>query len=160
MKAKEIEEPGVVSSKPARSSSTSANLRGIIETVRDWCQERPVRLCVVFGSQASGKTHVHSDVDVALWPVGPVSPLERLRWLSELENALAKDVSLVLVTSDLDPVMGFEIVRQGCLVFENQSGLWMAQRARMWHAYNDSLPFRRAARQRLREFAEEVRRDS
>jgi predicted nucleotidyltransferase len=149
----------VASSEPARSSSTSANLRRIIETVRDWCQERPVRLCVVFGSQASGKTHVHSDVDLALWPLGPVPPLERLRWLSELENALAIDVSLVLVSSDLDPVMGFEIVRQGRLVFEDESGLWMAQRARMWHAYNDSLPFRRAARQRLREFAEEVRRD-
>jgi predicted nucleotidyltransferase len=160
MKTKEIEEAGVASSEPARSSSTSANLGEIIEAVRDWCQERPVRLCVVFGSQASGKIHAHSDVDLALWPVSPVPPLERLRWLSELENALAKDVSLVLVSSDLDPVMGFEIVRQGCLVFEDEPGLWMAQRARMWQFYNDSLPFRRAARQRLREFAEEVRRDS
>jgi predicted nucleotidyltransferase len=160
MKTNEIEEPDVAPSKPARSLSTSANLRGIIETIYAWCQERPVRLCVVFGSQVSGRAHLHSDVDLALWPVGPVPPLERLRWLSELENALVQDVSLVLVSPNLDPVIGFEIVRQGHLVFEAESGLWMGERARMWHAYNDSLPFRRAARQRLREFAEEVRRES
>jgi hypothetical protein len=68
MESKEIEEPGVASSKPAQSSSTSADLRGIIETVRDWCQERPVRLCVVFGSQASGKTQFEARLDDAAMP--------------------------------------------------------------------------------------------
>ena len=124
-----------------------------------WCRERPVRLCVLFGSQVSGKVHPDSDIDLAVWTARPVPPLERLRWLRELETALSRDVSLVLVSPDLDPVVGFEIVRQGCLVFEEKTGLWEAHRAQLWHAYNDSLPFRRAARQRLREFAEEVRRD-
>ena len=123
-------------------ASAGASLAKIIETVDDWCRQRPVRLCVLFGSQATGRLHPHSDVDLALWPSGSVPPLERL------------------VSADMDPVVGYEIVRQGRLIFEEQPGLWAVRRAQLWHAYNDSLPFRRAARQRLREFAEEVRRDT
>ena len=119
-----------------------------------------MRLCVLFGSQVGAKSHPHSDVDLAIWPSRSISPTARLRWLRELETLLAQDVSLVLVSPDLDPVLGFEIVRQGYLIFEAEPGLWAERRAQLWHAYNDSLPFRRATRQRLREFAEEVRRAS
>jgi len=143
----------------APPSSPPTGLREIERAVREWCQERAVRLCVLFGSQASGKAHPESDVDLALWPVSSISTATRLRWLRELESILAQDVSLVLVFPDLDPVLGFEIVRQGYLIFEQETGLWAARRAQLWHAYDDSLPFRRAARQRLHEFAEEARRD-
>jgi predicted nucleotidyltransferase len=142
------------------SESANSSLSNIVGTVNNWCQGRPVRLCVLFGSQVRGKTHPRSDVDLALWPTRPVPPSARLRWLRELETALAHDVSLVLVSPDLDPVVGFEIVRQGYLIFEAEPGLWAERRAHLWHIYNDSLPFRRAARQRLHEFAEEVRRVS
>ncbi len=115
---------------------------------------------MVFGSQVRGNTHSHSDVDLALWPTSPIAPSARLRWLRELETALGQSVSLVLVAPELDPVVGFEIVRQGYIIVEAEPGLWAARRAQLWHAYNDSLPFRRAASQRLREFAEELRRVS
>ena len=95
-----------------------------------------------------------------MWSVAPIPPLTRLSWLRELETALGQDVSLMLVSPDLDPVLGFEIVRQGQLVFEAEPGLWVQRRAQLWHAYNDSRPFRRAARQRLHEFAKEIRRDT
>ena len=36
---------------------------------------------MLFGSQVSGKTHPHSDVDLALWPSHPVPALTRLRWV-------------------------------------------------------------------------------
>ena len=142
-----------------KTAANLADLDKITRTVRCWCCERPVRQCALFGSQVSGKTHARSDVDLALWPAQPVLPLTRLRWLRELEVSLAQGVSLVLVSSDLDPVLGFEIVSKGYPVFEAEPELWASERVRLWHAYNDALPFRRAARQRLREFAEEIRRD-
>ena len=128
-----------------------------IKPLRHWCQDRPIQLCVLFGSQATGKTHTASDVDLAIWPAEPPSTPTRLRWLRELETILTKDVNLVLISADLDPVLGMEIAQQGRLVFEVQPGLWSHHRSQLWHNYNDSLPFRRASRQRLREFAKEVR---
>jgi predicted nucleotidyltransferase len=142
------------------SESVPTDLEEITGIVSDWCGEHAVQVCVVFGSRASGRTHLHSDVDLAVWPAFSPLPADRLCWLRELETALGREVSLVLVSPTLNPVLGFEIARQGRPVFEKEPGLWAAQRARLWHAYNDSLPFRRAARQRLREFAEEVRRDA
>jgi hypothetical protein len=58
-------------------------------------------------------------VDLALWPTHSVSPSVWLRWLCELETALAQNVSLALVSPDLNPVLGFEIVRQGYLIIGN-----------------------------------------
>ena len=100
------------------SRSTNSDLSRIVRTVNGWCRGRPVRLCVLFGSRVGGKRHPHSDVDLALWPTSLIAPSARLRWLRELETTLVQNVSLVLVSPDLDPVLGFEIVRQGHLVFE------------------------------------------
>ena len=124
----------------------------------EWCRTQPIRLCVLFGSQATGQARLNSDVDLAVWSFEPLSTPIRLRWLRELETLLTREVSLILVSADLDPVLGFEIARDGHLIFEREPGLWAHHRAQLWHAYHDSLPFRRAARQRLRQFAEEVRR--
>lgn len=135
----------------------ATDLEEIVERLREWCREQPVRLCVLFGSQATGRMHAGSDVDVAVWPAERLLTTTKLDWVVELEDILGRQVSLVLVSPDLDPVLGFEIVRDGRLVFESEPGLWMKQRAQLWHAYNDSLPFRRAAREQLRQFAEEVR---
>jgi predicted nucleotidyltransferase len=123
-----------------------------------WCQQQPIRLCVLFGSQATGQTHERSDIDLAIWPAEALSTPARLRWITELEALLGQDVSLVLVSADLDPVLGMEIVRHSRLIYEREPELWLHHRAQLWHAYNDSLPFLWAARQRLHEFAEEVRR--
>lgn len=128
------------------------------EKLRTWCQSHHVRVCVLFGSQATGQADAHSDVDLAIWPSGPPSTQTRLRWLRELEEMLGKAVSLVVVSADLEPVLGMEIVRHGQLIYEREPELWAHQRLQLWHAYNDSLPFRRAARQQLHQFAEEVRR--
>jgi predicted nucleotidyltransferase len=131
-----------------------------VNLLKEWCQIQPVRLCVLFGSQTTGQTHAHSDIDLAIWPMEPLSTPTRLRWVSELETMLDRDVSLVLVSADLDPVLGMEIYRHGRLVYEREPELWFHHRLQLWHAYNDSLPFLRAARQRLHQFAEEVRRGS
>jgi len=112
---------------PSRSLDRTASplsLQEIVGSVGRWCQARPVHLCVLFGSQTKGQAHSRSDVDLAIWPAHSLPPLTRLSWLRELETALAQDVSLVWVSPELDPVLGFEIVRTGRLVFEMERGLW------------------------------------
>jgi predicted nucleotidyltransferase len=126
--------------------------------LKTWCHEKPVRLCVLFGSQATGQATEKSDIDLAVWPAESPSSPDRLRWVRELETMLNRNVSLVLVSADLDPVLGVEICRHGCLIYEREPELWFHHRLQLWHAFNDSLPFLRAARQQLHNFAKEVRR--
>jgi predicted nucleotidyltransferase len=141
------------------------NTSQIITAVHDWCQKRPIRLCVLFGSQATGQTHPGSDVDLAVWPSDSSDSAEspdsgtKLGWLVELQNLLDKEVSLALVSSNLDPVLGMEIVQDGRVIFSAEANLWHKERVRLWHAYNDSLPFRRAAREQMRHFARGLTHD-
>jgi hypothetical protein len=81
-----------------------------------------------------------------------------LQWHAQIERLLEQDVSLVIVSPDLDPVLGFEIVRDGQLLFEREPGLWAHHRAQLWHIYCDTVPLRRLKRRLLHEFAETVRR--
>lgn len=128
------------------------------DLLQSWCQQQPIRLCVLFGSQATGQASEQSDVDLAVWPAGAVSTPVRLRWVREMESMLNQRVSLVLVSADLDPVLAMEICRHGRLIYEREPELWFHHRLQLWHTYTDSLPFLRAARQQLHHFAEEVRR--
>lgn len=135
---------------------TKFDLATVLPNLTEWCATRAVRLCVLFGSQATGTAHPHSDVDLAVWPAKTTAP-DYLPWLRELETMLGREINLVIVSADLDPVLGMEIVRHGQLLYEREPEAWNHHRLQLWHAYNDSLPFRRRARQSLREFAEEVR---
>lgn len=120
--------------------------------VQTWCQNQPISLCVLFGSQATGKTHPHSDVDLAVWTTESSTSAQKLQWVVNLERLLNKDISLVIVSPDLDPVLDWEIVKNGRLLYQQEPELWMQERSRLWHAYNDSLPFRRAAFQREKQW--------
>jgi predicted nucleotidyltransferase len=132
------------------------NVQQMMTKIADWCSERPVKLCVLFGSQATGRQRPDSDVDLAIWPNQSPSAQTKLTWLRELETLLGKSVSLALVSADLDPVLGFEIVRDGRVIYEQQPELWFKHRSQLWFAYTDSLPFRQEARRQLKQFAKEV----
>jgi predicted nucleotidyltransferase len=126
--------------------------------IASWCRERPVRLCVAFGSRALGKERPESDLDLAVWATPLPPAAERLRWLRELTDAAQFPVQLVFVTPRLDPVLGLQIARDGVLLHEAEKDSWTGERVRLWHLYQDSLPFLRAARRQLAAFAEQVRR--
>lgn len=119
-----------------------------------WCVCAGVELCVLFGSRAKGQARPASDYDLAVMPAPAAL---RLAWQVSLEELLGGDVGLVALTPDTEPVLGWEIAREGRLVYEAGPGLWAAQRARLWHSYNDALPFRRALAESLRQYAREVR---
>ncbi|GJM42984.1 MAG: hypothetical protein DHS20C20_32660 [Ardenticatenaceae bacterium] len=132
------------------------DVQQMVAKISDWCSKQPVKLCVLFGSQATGRQRPDSDVDLAVWPAEMLSVETKLAWLRELETLLDKPVNVALVSADLDPVLGFEIVRDGRLIYEQQPELWFKHRAQLWHSYNDSLPFRMVAREQLNQFAKEV----
>lgn len=126
----------------------------IVQQLADWCQQRPLRLCLLFGSQATGKTHPHSDVDIAIWPEAAPTSQQKLNWINELAQLLNEEINLVLVSPDLDPVLGFELVKHGQVVFERDTGFWQKEKNRLWHLYVDSWPFRLAGKE-LQQFIQE-----
>jgi hypothetical protein len=115
------------------------NVQQMMTKIADWCSERP-----------------DSEVDLAICPNQSPSAQTKLTRLRELETLLGKSLSLALVSADLDPVLGFEIVLDGRLIYEQQPDLWFKHRSQLWFAYPDSLPFRQEALRQLKQFAKEV----
>lgn len=125
-----------------------------------WCERHGARLVVLFGSAATSRAQPDSDFDLAVWPgesEGPPGPEERLCWIGEIQGLLDRAVSLVLVSPTLDPVLGFQIMRQGRVLYESEPNLWAWERLRLWQLYCDTAPLRRLERESLRTYAEEVR---
>lgn len=135
------------------TATMTADRRQALEV---WCMQNVVELCVLFGSRARDQMHAGSDYDLALAP--QPQPQQRVAWQVELEDLLAADVDLVLLTAATEPVLGWEIAQHGRLIYEAQPGRWRAEQARLWHRYNDALPFRRGLAAAMRRFADEVRR--
>lgn len=79
-----------------------------------------------------------------------------MAWQTELGTLLDADVSLVVLSADTEPVLGWGIARTGQRLYETQLGTWRQERARLWHAYNDALPFRRALDASIRRYAIDI----
>jgi predicted nucleotidyltransferase len=126
--------------------------------IAPWAIRHQLRLVVVFGSLARNSAGPRSDVDLAIWPSGEPAADQLLDWNAELARLSKRPVQLVAVSSRLDPVLGFEIARDGKVIHEALPGIWTAERLKLWHAYQDAQPFLRLARERLRKFVEEAQR--
>lgn len=115
-----------------------------LEKLKHWCQSNAVDLCVPFGSQATGRTHARSDLDVALFSAGqPELKKDLLRLMGELEDLFGQPVDLVIIEPDTDPVLRLEIFQHGQPLYESRSGLFNEHRVLAVKIYDDTGPLRR-----------------
>ncbi|GMV07608.1 MAG: hypothetical protein AMXMBFR53_38830 [Gemmatimonadota bacterium] len=123
-------------------------LRGALARWARACPE--CRMLILFGSHRKGSAHPDSDVDLAghFDPLPP--PRDRLRILGELQDRLGqRRADLVFLTATTDPVLRFEIFRDGERLYESEPGLFVEERVRALMLYEDALPFRRGLLARL-----------
>jgi len=114
------------------------------DKIKQWCQARDIDLCILFGSQATGKTHANSDVDIALFSATDPNLKDRLIDLyGELEDLFGYEVDPVIIHRDADPVLRLEVFQHGKPLYESQPGLFVEQRVLAVKLYDDTEPLRR-----------------
>jgi len=94
----------------------------LVEVIRSFLARQPdVRLAYLFGSQAEGKAHALSDVDVAVLLAEDLSPLAqgqaRLRITSGLMALLRRDDVDVAVLNRAPPLFRHRVLRSSRLLF-------------------------------------------
>ena len=119
-----------------------------------FCKENNIDLLVLFGSQAVGKTHGGSDVDVAVKIRRGIesSKLDLIFGLGGLFKE--GEIDLVLITRDTDPLLLSEIFSQGKLLYEERPGIYEQERLRAWKLYLDTEKLRRMQKDYIKKFAE------
>lgn len=79
----------------ARRVSEKMSTESMVQTIRQTLTDSDIRLAILFGSQASGKTHAGSDADVAVALYGEMSPSRRGELSARLSEALGCEVDVV-----------------------------------------------------------------
>jgi predicted nucleotidyltransferase len=119
-----------------------------------FCKENSIELLVLFGSQAVGKTHEGSDVDVAVKIRRGIEG-SKLDLIFQLGGIFKEgEIDLVLITRDTDPLLLHEIFSQGKLLYEERPGIYEEERLRAWKLYLDTEKLRRMQKDYIKKFAE------
>jgi uncharacterized protein len=107
----------------------------------------PLRLAVLFGSQATGRARPGSDFDIGIWPIDPDLPLHHeLALAAALSEAAGAEVDVVRLDVDA-PQLGAEVARTGLCLFEGAPGTFAAFRAEAisrWIDFEETIAPHRA----------------
>lgn len=117
-----------------------------------------LKMLVLFGSRATGKTHTNSDWDFAAF------------YNEELRESYCKDKAFawfevpILIGQVFDlnsdkidvvelnhctPLLGYHVARDGKLLYEKQPGEFINFQRQAWKVYADTAKFRKAQRQSI-----------
>ena len=126
------------------------------EEISRFCKQNNIELLILFGSHASGKIRPSSDVDVAIkfTESAEISKLELIYKLDDLFDG--KDIDLVILTTDIDPLLLHEVFSNGRLLYEENPGIFDKEKLRAWKLYLDTEKCREMQRKYLKEFVERV----
>jgi len=72
----------------------NGNPQSMVRTLRQTLTDPDIRLAILFGSQASGKTHAGSDADVAVALDGEMTPSRQGELSARLSEALGCEVDV------------------------------------------------------------------
>ena len=91
----------------------------------------------VFGSMATDRARVRSDMDVAIMTRGSVEGIQKIRWETALSTLLGEDVDVVIF-SEATPLLQHQILKDGFLVYDGDLGERVRQEVVSRHRYLDT----------------------
>ncbi|GAB4582121.1 MAG: hypothetical protein Fur0022_48760 [Anaerolineales bacterium] len=115
-----------------------------------------LRLIVLFGSTVRGYTHSESDMDVGVFVEKKLTNSKRMALWSQLSRLFPRDVDLS-VLNHIDPVIAFQIAKEGMVLFEAEPDAWENWKSYVSRQYWDTEKFRADLSKFVAERTEEMR---
>ena len=110
---------------------------------------RDLRLILLFGSAASGRTHKKSDLDIAFLFDGPVDILDLTNTVAGL---LRNDAVDVIDLRRASPLLKFSAVKNGMLLYEREPGMFNEFYSLAFRMYADTKKLRDAQAEAIKSF--------
>ena len=122
-----------------------------------FCRKSGIELLILFGSRVTGFATPSSDVDLAVQLTRGLAR-SKLDLVYELETIFhPESVDLVMLTRDTPPLLRYEILFRGRVLYEESEGLFEQGKLKAWKLYLDTAPLRKRELQYLREFVRRMR---
>ena len=113
-----------------------------------------VQAALLFGSRATGRAKLDSDIDVGVLldlTCSPNDPSARARrLLGALARELAADRLDLVVLNEAPPALAFQILKYGRVAFERERSFLHRLRVRVYSQHSDREPTERFFRERLK----------
>ena len=120
------------------------------QAIHSICRLHKVAMLILFGSHVTRDSHDQSDVDLAVRGQ-TMQEISKLHLIQEMESIFDhRPIDLTIITKDTDPLLLFEILSNGLLLFENTRGLFENSRLKAWHLYQDTTPLRQLEKRTTR----------
>ena len=99
-----------------------------------------VRLAILFGSQATGHTKTHSDIDLAVQMSAPLSAEQKIELIEKLAQATGLPIDLIDLNNTGEPLLG-QILKHGIRLMGSNAD-YAAVLSRHLFDTADFLPYR------------------
>ena len=106
---------------------------------------------VLFGSQATGRTHSKSDIDIAVLSRRPIN---RSRIAMDLDEIFERDDVEVVDLSEASPTLMRSVVGDGKLLYENELGTFFRWKLYAIKIWMETAWLRKLANRKARELAQ------
>jgi len=120
------------------------------EVVAEIAKKYDLKLIALFGSQATGRTHEKSDIDIAVLGSGEV---DRTAVAVELDEVFGRDDTEVVVLNDASPTMMYVVARDGTVLYEDSVGQFVSWKLFAMREWRDTAWLRALRDRKLIEWA-------
>mgnify|MGYP001563872538 CR=1 FL=1 len=103
-------------------------------------EEYGLSLVLLFGSQATGKTHLRSDIDIAYFAREPLSLAEESRLIIELMGIFRTEAVDLVSLQNAPPQLRYQIARFGKTIYERKPGLFSPFYINALRQYEEAKP--------------------
>lgn len=111
------------------------NTDKIKEKTREVAIKYSLSFVVLFGSQATGRIHKKSDIDIAVIRKQPISFDERLKIIGDFSDIFEREDVEVVDLAPASPTLMYAVVRDGKLLYEkNENDFlnWKLYAIKIW----------------------------
>jgi uncharacterized protein len=98
-----------------------------------------LKLVLLFGSHASGKTHKKSDLDIAVLGNRAIDFKKQISLINELSGIFGKEIDLSVINI-ANPLLLFQISKSSLIIYGDKRD-YFKFKLNAFHRYNDYLYF-------------------
>lgn len=126
----------------------------IDKLVRDVLTRHPhITLCILFGSQATGRARPSSDLDLAVAAAHPLTSIEKISLIEDLALHFGGPIDIVDLVSVSGPILQ-QALCKGRVLTNRRPDLYARLMLKMWYDQADFMPnYRMILRNRVEAFA-------
>lgn len=134
---------------PMNKQITSIDQKELRKRLSPLYADTSLRFIVLFGSQAKGKVHMKSDIDIGFLFDAPSDVLKLTNTVNRL---LLKDNVDVVDLGKASPLLRYAAAKNGVLLYEREPGLFTRFFSLSYRMYVDTKKLREARDRRIEGF--------